>query len=123
MLLNEFFKNKKIIFAPIETTSRDTYWKARIFAENKTANILVIGRYEIINYLIYFSRKCIYIGKNLVQHLSLRSIQITKKGLKKCAQNNHKIIFIDEEGGLFTLKKKFKRKRFYKKTSCRNSSE
>ena len=56
------FKQNKpsIILAPVETTTRDLYWKVRLYAELDKFHLLIIGRYEIINSLLRFSKRCIY---------------------------------------------------------------
>ena len=113
-LLFRFLKNRNnsVILAPVETTSRDTYWKIRLFTEIPKSNILIIGRYEIINDLLGILKSSIYLGKNIIQHGGNLSKKINKKLNKISNKNNHRIFFIDEEGGLFNLNK-FERKKIF----------
>ena len=86
-------KSSPIVLAPIEITTRDAFWKVRLFAEVDSLPILIIGRYEIINSLLKLSSKCFYIGKNIIQHGASLSKKRTRELVEICNRNSQNIIY------------------------------
>lgn len=95
------------LLAPIETTSRDYQWKLNAFFDSRPNKVLIIGQADIINSLIFFLPGITYLGKNVIQHGKKKASSLTRKCLKQLSKKNSKLIFIDEEGGLFNLHSNF----------------
>lgn len=95
------------ILAPVETTSRDYQWKLNAFFDSQSNKVLIIGQADIINSLLYFFPKVLYLGKNLIQHGNKKASHLTDSYINQLAKKGSKLIFIDEEGGLFNLNSKF----------------
>ena len=95
------------LFAPIETTSRDFQWKLNAYLDSNSSKVLVVGQADIINRLLFFVSNITYLGKNIIQHGNQASSLLTSKLLRILSKKESKLIFIDEEGGLFNLNADF----------------
>jgi len=91
-------KNKKIVFIPVETISRELDYKIILGHQIANSNtVCLIGQHNYLNKIFKYFDGGIYLGKNVIPDL----LPCRLDYLEDLKKNNFSLYYYHEEGGVF----------------------